>query len=167
MALIQVPPAQTGGMTLLATHTLSGATSTISGISGSYNQLYGVIYGVTNATADGQFSLRCNGSTTEHTTVSYTTAAVQGLNAAIYYLMRTSTGAMTRTDANNAFTFTISNYASSSNYKPITSHGIYSGSSYQAWAAGGYFSNTAITSLVFVNSGGNFSSGTVLLYGVK
>jgi hypothetical protein len=156
-----------GGMTLLATHTLSGATSTISSIDQTYKQLYGVIYGVTNATADGQLSLRCNGSTSEHVFVRYTSAAVQGLTAQTFLLMASSTGAMTRTDANNAFTFTIDNYASSTNYKPITSYGLFTSGSYQAWSAGGYYANTAVTSLVFANSGGNLSTGTVLLYGVK
>jgi hypothetical protein len=156
-----------GGMTLLTTHTLSGATSTISSIDQTYKQLYGVIYGVTNATADGTFSLRCNGSTSEHVLVRYSTAGVQGLNANVFFLMNNTTGAMTRTDANNAFTFTIDNYASSTNYKTITSHGLYTSGSYQAWSAGGYYANTAVTSLVFANSGGNLSTGTVLLYGVK
>jgi len=156
-----------GGMTLLSTTSLSGATTTISSIDQTYKQLYAVIYGVTNATADGTFSLRCNGSTSEHVLVRYSTAGVQGLNANVFFLMNNTTGAMTRTDANNAFTFTIDNYASSTNYKTITSYGLYTSGSYQAWSAGGYYANTAVTSLVFANSGGNLSTGTVLLYGVK
>jgi hypothetical protein len=156
-----------GGMTLLATHTLSGATSTISGISGSYNKLYGVIYGVTNATADGSFSLRCNASTTEHIQVRYTSNAVVNVSGNVFFLMANTTANVTRTDANNAWTFTIDNYANASAHKPITSYGLYNSGAAQAWAAGGYFANTAITSLVFANTGGNLSTGTVLLYGVK
>ena len=41
-----------GGMTLLSTTSLSGATTTISGISANYTNLYVYIYGVTNATSD-------------------------------------------------------------------------------------------------------------------
>jgi hypothetical protein len=81
--------------------------------------------------------------------------------------MSNAAGAMTRTDANNAFTFTIDNYSSATNYKTITSLGHFNSGSFPAWAAGGYYANTAITSLVFANSGGNLSTGTVLLYGVK
>jgi hypothetical protein len=36
---------------------------------------------------------------------------------------------------------------------------------YQTW--GVLATGTGITSLVFLNSGGNFTAGTVLLYGVK
>ena len=50
-------PAGGGGMTLLSTTTLSGATTTISGISQDYVNLYVVIYGVSNATASGNFQL--------------------------------------------------------------------------------------------------------------
>jgi len=159
--------AASGGMTLLSTTSLSGATTTISSIDQTYKRLYGVIYGVTNATANGSFALRCNGSTTEHIQVRYTASAVAGVTANVFFLMANSTGLVTRTDANNAWTFTIDNYASASAYKPMTSYGLYNSGALQAWAAGGYFANTAITSLVFANDGGNLSTGTVLLYGVN
>ena len=75
-----------------------------------------------------------------------------------------------RTDANNAFQLQIYNYASSTAYKPVETFGIYLNNDSQVEAAnfaGGFKDNTAITSLVFSNSGGNHSAGTVLLYGVK
>jgi hypothetical protein len=156
-----------GGLTLLATHTLSGATSTISSIDQTYKQLYGVIYGVTNATADGSFSLRCNGSTTEHVSARSNGTAIQTITANVFFLMTSAVAAVSRTNANNVWVFTIDNYASAANYKAVSSHGTYNGGAQPAFAFGGYFANTAVTSLTFANDGGNLSTGTVLLYGVK
>jgi hypothetical protein len=159
--------AASGGMTLLTTHTLSGATSTISGISGSYNKLYGVIYGVTNATADGSMNIRVNGSTTEHAYTRSNGTAIQTITGNLWFLMSSSVANVSRTDANNVWTFTIDNYASSANYKAISSYGTYNSGAQPAISIGGYYANTAVTSLVFANTGGNLSTGTVLLYGVK
>ncbi|MEI6567303.1 MAG: hypothetical protein WCR20_11535, partial [Verrucomicrobiota bacterium] len=77
---------------------------------------------------------------------------------------------LARANANNAFYFTIGNYANTTYYKSLQFYGYgvdtTSNSSYINFA-GGYALNTAVSSLVFSNSGGNFSTGTVLLYGVK
>ena len=62
MALTQVPT-PTPGMTLLSTTSLSGASTTISGISGSYTDLKIIIYGVYNATGPGAFRIAPNAST--------------------------------------------------------------------------------------------------------
>ena len=51
-----------GGMTLLSTTTLSGAATTISSISQSYNSLFVLVYGVTGNTSDQQFTLAPNAS---------------------------------------------------------------------------------------------------------
>lgn len=155
-----------GGMTLLSTTTLSGATTTISSISQSYNSLFGVVYGVTNATADGFTSIRPNASATiTTTTVIDDTSAT---STSIWYLFSNATAL--RTDSNNVFSFTINNYTSTTNYKPINWNGYYFSTASVnrgLTGGGGIRTNSAITSLVFLNSGGNLSSGTVLLYGVK
>jgi hypothetical protein len=165
-------PASGGGMTLLSTTTLSGATTTIS-VSGSYNTIYGVVTGVTNATADGVFQLAPNGTASiyEYTGVrakNGTATTVTGI--ADTYINLGLNEYPLRTNANNVWVFQIDNYASTTSYKMCD------------WSAGAVYAgtlpltvmgscliktNSAISSIVFSNSGGNLSTGTVLLYGVK
>jgi hypothetical protein len=157
-----------GGMTLLSTTTLSGASTTISSIDQTYVQLYGVITGVTNATADGQFRIGPNGSTTGNyyqgvRLDGLSVGAVAGANA---YWDLSMNNYPSRTNANNSANFLISNYASSTSYKNMTWSLCYNTEDVN-FGSSAYFSNTAITSLTFTNSGGSFSTGTVLLYGVK
>jgi hypothetical protein len=163
-----------GGMTLLSTTSLTGATTTISGISGSYNTLVAHIFGVTNATADGAFRVAPNATTTISGSIYISnTNPVTWSNLNNDYMYLTSQGgeAITRTDAENAFFLQIDNYASTTarksfqiygGFDPVNTSGDY------GYASFGYIKTTsAITSLVFSNAGGNLSTGTVLLYGVK
>ena len=155
-----------GGMTLLATHTLSGATSTISGISGSYKQLVAYIELPQNATADGNFRIAANGDTNLAYLVGVKIATtVYDVNAG--YISTNSTS--NRSTTNFSATLVIDNYATTATLKPVQYYGWYaptSGSG-QFMSSGVTAQSAAITSLVFSNSGGNLSSGTVYLYGVK
>jgi hypothetical protein len=80
-------------------------------------------------------------------------------------------GYLLRTNANNVFTCNIYDYANTSHYKTIDWVGSFedTGNTFRTRCLGGgaVLDNGAITSLVFANPGGNFSTGTVLLYGVK
>lgn len=159
-----------GGMTLLSTTTLSGASTTISSISQSYTHLYGIFYGVTNATGDGFFRLLPNNSTSTIAIGS----SYNPTNGSNFYTVNgyyEVGGALwTRANANNVGTFTISNYAGTSYYKVLTTEGSFDRQTdgRQVYSmTGTYNATTAVSSLVFSNTGGNFSTGTVLLYGVK
>lgn len=160
-----------GGMTLLSTTTLSGATVTISSISQSYNSLFGVVYGATWATSDGRLVCKPNNASTTVYSYNIEGGSIDSRNADdfIYF----NADLMLRTNANNAWSFTINNYTSTANYKPFFNQGVFysSGSSALRYhsAAGAIATNSAISSLVFTTTftGGNFSTGTVLLYGVK
>jgi len=163
-----------GGMTLLSTTALSGASVTLSSISQSYNSLYAVFYGITNATGAGQFRIAPNAATnlalgSGTILTNGTTSAVAGYQND-YLLLAQGTN-MTYTDSNNAFFLQIFNYTNTTNYKTFNYGGGYTGVSGGGNAAsnfaGAIRTNSAITSLVISNSGGNFSTGTVLLYGVK
>jgi hypothetical protein len=162
-----------GGMTLLSTTTLSGASTTISGISGSYNILYGVIYGVTNATGNGNFQIKPNDSASVTSRMSIGSREVWEPREAGDWLLNDTNATFqpNRTSTNNVWTFQIENYASATNYKGLYATGAYergTGTNKAPFfSIGGLSTNSAITSLVFSNSGGNFSTGTVLLYGVK
>ncbi len=155
--------ASSGGMTLLSTTTLSGASTTISSISGAYQHLYVIVYGVTNATADGQTVIRTNGLT----------SAYYGTNIRNTTVGTTSGGGITfeqgtRTSTTNINAVTFWDYAdtfvsdrhlvSGIGYTPANTN-------FQTW--GGVATASAITSLEFVNSGGNFTAGTVEIWGIK
>jgi hypothetical protein len=162
-----------GGMTLLSTTTLSGASTTISSISGSYKNLYGVAYGYTNATSNNHFIVRPN----DVQSGRFNTFSAVGGNATlvnqqtdICLSFQVSGYTILRTDANNAIFFEIKNYASTVAYKPVISGGYYVGAGTDLvgfGGSGGWSNTSAITSLTFYNTGGNFSTGTVLLYGVS
>ena len=163
-----------GGMTLLSTTSLSGAITNVSGISGSYTSLFLYIYGMTNATASGQFRIAPNGTTNishcngrdSGTTMASTT------NSYIFPCGLANTGANQPelTTNTNALGIWINNYSSTSAWKPFSCTGAFYAANtiiYGTTVNGGIGTNSAITSLSFSNSGGNMSTGTVLLYGVK
>ena len=160
-----------GGMTLLSTTSLTGASTTISTISQSYKSLFMVIYGVTNATANGVMRIAPNNNTTGCSYVSTDSVAGSFVGSVfrVNYL-NLGTTAWDRTVSTNVATVQIDNYTSSTNYKSLKAYGFANetGGSVMSFNIGGAFvSNTAITSLVFSNAGGNLSTGTVLLYGVN
>jgi hypothetical protein len=167
-------PAGGGGMTLLSTTTLSGATTTISVASG-YNYITGIVTGVTNNTANGRVYIAPNGTTNLSNATG--TARYAGAAASIRvegydngYIDLTRGYDTLRTSTNNAWYFTIYNYTASSSFKPFIFGGTYIDNDSAADVVnfqGAFRSNTAITTLDFSQSGGTFSAGTVLLYGVK
>ena len=159
-----------GGMTLLSTTTLSGATTTISGISQDYVNLYAIVTGMTGNTGNKELELIPNNNANLfnwagiRSGISFSNSNVN-TNVAL-----TTFDDTTRTNADNAWAINIYNYSSSTRYKPITYTGFFvTGASTNATVhVGGVFrSNTAITSLVFQYGGNTFAGGTVLLYGVK
>lgn len=167
--------AAAGGMTLLSTTTLSGASTTISSISQSYTHLYAFIYGVTNATANGLFRILPNSTTGISDGIGATTAGTfNSFNGSNITLSSTSAGTQnpTFTSAINSYSITIFNYASTAARKTYIYQSAYDCTYqnpylYTINGGGGINTTSAITSLQFVNSGGNLSAGTVLLYGVK
>ncbi len=160
-----------GGMTLLSTTTLSGASTTISSISQSYVDLVIFIYGVTNATADGVFRIEPNAGTGDVSNFHRASSSTWTASNLIRLLLSANTGGdiVGRTNASNAWTVTISNYAATAR-KPMLVNGGYlnANADYIGYLNTAYStSSAAISSIVLNNSGGAFSSGTVLIYGVK
>ena len=163
-----------GSLTLLSTTTLSGASTTVSSISGSYKNLYVLVTGTTNDSANGSFRISINGDTTNSSQVGNFYANAAGGSYTLYngYASRyagNNTGLL-RTNANNQCAMLIHNYASSTT--PKTFSFVWTGldgnsSNYIQAGYGAYNQNTAITSIAFSNTGGNWSAGTVLIYGVN
>jgi hypothetical protein len=156
------------GMTLLSTTTLSGASTTVSGISQAYKNLYMEIYGMTNATADGTFRIALNGNTLGYI------AGVSGIGSVATAYSYTGTyiksfNTIVKTNADNNFVLTIDNYTSSLNVKPVQFWGFGATASGDnpIIGAGMQYGGAAISSIVLSNTGGNFSSGTIKIYGVN
>ena len=158
-----------GGMTLISTTTMSGTSVTLSSIPQTYNSLYLVMTGVTNATSDNNFRLFPNNVTNLADTQRILNGtASQSTNSNI----GVSGGQnLDRTNADNIWVMEWQNYTSTTRYKTFNFTGSYQNSTptrSNLWAGGTFKSNTALTSLVFdVEGVVAFSTGTILLYGVK
>lgn len=160
-----------GSMTLLSTTTLSGTSTTISGISQSYIDLYIVYDRVTQNTTGGYLRLDCNAyGTSNYNSIKDATATawtnVGGSQLAYPF------GQNTPNSGYELFGYTyINNYTDTTTNcgKVMTS----AGCSFSAASIGlpfvvSYFDRTtAISSLKFDYSNGGTISGTVKIYGVK
>lgn len=166
-------PAGGGGMTQLgSTTTLSGTTTTISSISGSYKHLLIIIDKITStATSYNNISVSPNGSSTlstqagqEESTDGYVRDSVISFNFATN---------MNATAGEQSFALWIYNYASTSLYKPISLVGGHLNTAiptnYQMGTMSGGMlkTNSAITSLTFNCTQSSTDGGSVLIYGVS
>lgn len=162
----------TGGMTLISTTTLTGATVSLTSIPATYNDLRVVIKNFIPATDNKYMLMRFNSDAT----ASRHSDQSGGDGASAQTFSRTDVGLGQRNDngvGNGLIVIDIPDYKNTTTWK------IASGVSFTTdpttttsfgWQAlyGFYNQTAAISSLDFlVESGGNFSSGTVLLYGVK
>jgi len=143
-----------GGMTLLSTTTLSGASTTVSSINQTYTNL---IIVVNNATlsASNQFRVQANGSSTLSNT-QYVMCNTQSFSGA-------SSGTLTdNTSTSYLAVLQFQNYTNTSYNKQGTFV-------CQGNTIGGYIyaSNSAITSFTFTVNTGTLTGGQVLIYGVK
>ena len=156
-----------GGMTLLSTTTLSGTTTSITGISGIYVDLVIDFFGITTA-SNTDYNLNPNGNA-GITDVVRGGTTLQQLNDGQLRLLNNIAGPLS-SSTDNATRLIIANYAATtSGGKPFDLYGgfIGSDSSKQIVHTRGRIKTTsAITSLDFV-SGAAFTAGTVKIYGVK
>jgi hypothetical protein len=165
-------PASSASMTLINTGgtALSGATTTVSSIPGTYKNLYVLVVNQNNATADGKFRIAPNGSVDKvNSLITYktSTTAVSSIGTNAGYLITQNT---IQRGTDNAMVFVFYDYA-----RTLSTECLISGYSTLVQSNEGrqenytacYFEDSAITSLVFSNAGGNLSGGTVYVYGVN
>jgi hypothetical protein len=165
--------APAGGLTLISTTTLSGASVTLSSIPSTYKHLQLIISGVTANTSNNALRILPNNvsnlsnGTGQRGFPGGPDAPEYSNSAILPYIGNNSL----RTNANNTVQLTIYNYASSTQIKSfMISHGMVSSSSVNNYAVSGgsFVSTTAITSLVIDYGGSNtFTAGEVLFYGVS
>jgi hypothetical protein len=159
-----------GGMTLISTTTLTGASVTLSSIPQTYNNLRLVCREFKPATDSQQGRMYINNDS----------GADRYRNVQAF----TSSGAFDTTFVDNVFAandnsvatglsiIDIPDYTNAATRKMVESkslgvNGTTTTSFNFSYNFGLYNQTTAITSLVFFPSSGNFTSGTLLLYGVK
>ena len=152
-----------GSMTLLSTTTASGASTTVSSISGAYNTLKVYLLGIAYNSNDN-FFFRPNGNSaiTSYSGVNYTPAAISTMNGDMNIGANVTAGLALRSIA-----ITIDNYANTSHYKSFLSYGIVNAGDRPALIAGSIGTTAAITSFTIINPTATFSGGTILVYGVN
>jgi len=166
-------PAGGGGMTLLSTTTLSGATTTISSISQDYVNLFVMCSGAVFNGA-GPMYLEPNAVTdnADWVGVKYVQGSAPtatGSNATAIALSGGNN--IKSSQSGNTWAIVIPAYTTSDVKKLFQWSGNFVQDSPEGpgriQASGNSLTNDAITSLRFKNPGGSFTGGTVKIYGVK
>ena len=163
-----------GGMTLISTTSLTGASITLSSIPQTYNKLYIEIKNFQPATDGAFICMRYNNiSTTTYreaspnvTSATYSKAFNDNIGGTSSFLKSDNTtvlgfGFIEILDYTNTTTNKLAILQGFSTDSTTTTDWRVSGSTGTSTAT------TAISSLVFFPSAGNFTSGSILLYGVK
>jgi len=159
-----------GGMTLISTTTLTGASITLSSIPQTYNNLYFVIRNYKPATDDSRIFLRPNSdSGASRYKINTTTVA----DPVTFDSAQWDLGVGNDNSVANALTtFTIPDYFNTVTWKNIfgyvttTDNTTTTSFAYMNFT-GSYNQTAAISSMLILPNSGNFTSGEVLLYGVK
>lgn len=160
-----------GGMTLLSTTNLTGASVTVSSIDQTYNNLYLLIENAYLA-IDTYIEMTANSDTTltnyqgAFVVLQNGTTAFRTLNAELM-----GNGIDGGTARANLFTATLYDYAGST-FKTWATYSSYYGDTganrqYNSFGNVIWYGSAAITSLTFKAAGSTFAAGTVKIYGVK
>jgi hypothetical protein len=163
------PPAAGGAFTLLSTTTLSGATTTISSISGAYKHLFIELIDFLPATAGGvQSRFRLNGDTgSNYSPVDIVNNSWTSTQA---YSLFADNISSTATTANYGWLYAY-DYANTNTWKTVEGQTIFKTNNVNQYSVRAYLTQwrdtSAINSFSFFNDAGNWTSGTVKIYGVK
>jgi len=166
-------PATAGGMTLLSTTTLSGASTTISSISQSYKQLYVYFVNAYYATAGYNVWIRFNSDTS----ALYSTSWLRGVNSSVETsnsVADTKAIVGRTTDVSTAEhrlsgNFLLPNYTSTGTKIGNGDFNLaFSGNIYGGFSTFKYTGSSAISSITFLSDGSiSATDGTVYIYGVN
>ena len=158
-----------GGMTLISTTTLSGASVTISSIPQTYTNLQLVIKNYKPATDGTSIFCRPNNDTGTNYVYDLTGAGLDKTFTDVYFSINRGAD---NTVATNLSVVNFYDYTNTTTWKIIdvrsaavnsTNNGNVNYQFYQGISN----QTAAISSLVLAPTSGNFTSGTALLYGVK
>ena len=155
-----------GGMTLISTTTLTGASVTISSIPATYNDLVINIVNFIPATDGSRLQLRMNADATAN---RHSTSTSGAFGATFFDYFEDQDNAVSQ----SLWRITLPNYANTTTWKLATLTGLANdattSTSFAAisYGVGKYNQTAAISSLQLFANSGNMTSGTVYLYGVK
>lgn len=169
-----VAPASGGGMTQLgSTTTLSGTTTTVSSISGSYKHLLIIIDRVTSTQADSYNMITVTpNSLTTATTLTYNQYTYSGFSE-LGIIPTSFTNNQASLAGEQSYAIWIYNYAATNLWKPVFITGHMLNTSIPTpfrmgvIAGGAVASTDAITSLTFTTTQPSTNGGSVLIYGVS
>ena len=158
-----------GGMTLISTTTLTGASITLSSIPSTYKSLAIIIRLPLNSSDNQEVNMRINADATasRHIWLQNYTTTTTSYSGTFMRIAGTIDNAVTQ----GIISVTIPDYANTSTWKlanwiSATNDGTTPTSAIMQLGVGAYNQTGAISSLLFFPNAGNFTSGTVLLYGV-
>lgn len=151
-----------GGITLLSTTTLSGASTTISSISGSYKNLQICWNGTTDTSATIYIKPNGTSSICSYAGVRLTNTATTGSNTDYN---PSGSGELCGTTQSGGV-MNIYEYAGTSTKKAFNYAG-QTDNNHPTFSGGMFEITAAITSIVFSISSGTFTGGTVRIYGVN
>ena len=159
-----------GGMTLISTTNLSGATTTLSSIPQTYTDLQVIVQGMKITTGTAVFQITFNNNTNSDypNQVQFNQTDIQPTT--IMSGNSTSWLETTGSDTKTSFFLRINQYTSTAYGKPFFHYANFgvSGSDNRTQIGGGMYINTsAITSIEIKTQSSTFNGGRVLLYGVK
>ncbi len=160
-----------GGMTLISTTTLTGASVTLSSIPSTYNELKIYIKNYLSAGDGYPIQMRFNGDTASNRHFANLTVAENygaSFNATFVRVVTYADSAV----GDNLTVLEIPDYANSTTMKFFTSVSLGNNETtttqFNSWFNYGFYNQTtAISSLTFLPQTGNFGGGQILLYGVK
>jgi hypothetical protein len=164
-------PASAGGMTDLASGSLSGSSLDLTSISGSYNNLQLVLRGMTYSASITSFSILAN------TVSDYTMNVLNLSNATFQTDGGSSRGSispfyntMIAAQTGSALIITVFDYANTTSWKHVTCQFVstYAGPNFSTDFTYATVKSTAAINRLRANpGGGTYSTGTYTLYGVK
>jgi hypothetical protein len=161
----------TGGMTLLATTTFTGATVTVSSLSG-YKQLVFVLRNVYVA-VNGYVYVRFNGDTGNNYSSlrlkahdTNVTASGYGAGVGSGFAFNIGDSATATNKLSGVITVYAADQTSGSSYVSSTGFNDGTGNT-MTFVNGRYFNSAVISSITLGDNGGAFSGGTLMTYGVN
>jgi len=161
-----------GGITLLSTTTLTGASTTVSSISQDYNNLLIIVKGISTTTNGAAVMVKANGvaNTTYYAGVRTPSGAGTYKEDAGFMRLTLSYDDLGSNNSDNQWSVNLYNYTETASFKSfIFAGGWLNGNTARSggYAGGSIATNSAITSLEFGLSSGTFAAGTAVIYGVK
>jgi len=169
-------PSSGGGLTVIATGTLSGTSVVVSSIPGTYKHLMVSVYAATFDTGSTSMQLRYNSVTSNYSKSLYghngTTAANEGSLSQSGWGLNDGATDWLRTGGNNHANWIIYDYTNTTGLMNASGTCSYINSSSANSRTNGVFSNSAtaaaVTSLTIrLDAGYNMTAGTYTVYGVS